>query len=138
MVRDIQDTVAEMKRFLQRRDSSEEDRPQREARDYRQEIRDDWRREERMADPLQLAHLRSQHGEQTRWTPHSLLPKSPWAPTSEPQPWPASFKSIREQRTEPKTPYYMTNTRRPLQYTQEEEEEPRMRNTLELDMNEKM
>ena len=112
-----------MRQFLNRMDSSDDEGPRRtRRRDYQAE-RDERRREERMADPLQLEHLRSHRGEGSKWTPQSLLPKSPWATASDPQPRPDSFKSMLEQRAEPKTPYYVTNTRRPPRQAQEEDED---------------
>ena len=116
MLKDIQETAAGMRQFLNKMDSSDEEAPRRTRRAFRQPGREDEReRVERMADPLQLAHLRP--------TLASILPKSPWATASEPQPRPASSKSMLEQRTEPKTPFYVTNTRRHPRYAREEEEE---------------
>ena len=118
MLKDIQETVAGMKQFLSRVDSSDEEAPRRAKSNRRQYEREDRRREDRMADPLQLAHL-----SHLRPASGSLLPKSPWAEVSEPQPRPASFKSMREQKTEPKIPPYLADTRRRPRYAREEEEE---------------
>ena len=123
MLKDIQETVAGMKQFLNRAEAAEEEIPRRSRRTRYHDESEDERGEDDMTDPLQLEHLRRKHRERTRCTPNSVLPKSPWATASDPQPRPASFKSMREQRTEPKLPLYQTNPRRPHRYTQDQEDD---------------
>ena len=115
-----------MKQFLSKAAAGEEEISQRSRRTRSRRSQyesEDEREEDERADPLQVEHLRHKYREGTKWTPHSVLPKSPWATASEPQPRPASFKSMREQRTEPKIPPYLSSTRRRPQYAREEEEE---------------
>ena len=123
MLKDIQETVAGMRQFLNRVDDSGDEAPQRGRRRAGPREPEERGGPDRMVDPLQLAHLRSHYGESTRYTPNSVLPKSPWATATESQPRPATFKSMLEQRAEPKVPLYPTNNRRHPRYAREEEEE---------------
>ena len=125
MLKDIQETVAGMKQFLSRAEAAEEETPRRSRRTRYRDESEDEREEDDRTDPLQLEHLRRKYRERTRCTPtpHSVLPKSPWATASDPQPRPASFKSMREQRTEPKLPFCQTKTRRPYRYALDQEDD---------------